>query len=130
MYMVAERGVNHPLKVTTIQFFEDLGEFYRQCHIDYINHCAELASRKDDYAKRQLENITFGEYLDGWFRSRWVVYECKPGELNPKTGRQKKPVNLADRKRKYNYDTQEYEYPDGESPFIQHARELGFDLDK
>lgn len=134
MYMVAERGVNYPLKVTTIQFFEDLSEFVRRCHIDYINHCAELASRQKGpqarWVKDRLETITFAKYLDGWFESRWVIYECKPGEVNQKTGRQKKPENLAECKRKYNSTTREFEYVNGESPFVKLARELGFDLDK
>lgn len=98
MYMVAKRGARYPLKVTTIRFHEDLDDFIRQCHIDYINWCAKMNGSKHASAQKIVAHNKFGDYLSGWFSGRWIVYECKPTEINKRTGKTKPPENLGGKK--------------------------------
>lgn len=131
MFMVAERGINHPLKITTIQFHPDLSKFLQQCHIDYINHCANIASKMDDnsvWAKEQLEKTSFKSYLHGWFSNQWIVYECTPTEVNKKTGKPKKPTNIAECKRKWNSDEGDWDVQ-SESRLVEIAKELGYNIE-
>ncbi len=135
--MVAQRGAKHPLKVTTIQYHEDLGTFIRQAHIDYINHCAEVAAKLDDpkhghIYQRQLNEATFGGYLSSWFANRWYIHECKPSEKNKKTGKSKQPKNLCAKKEKWGKDANG-EYKKTvlmECPLINIARDLGYNMEE
>ena len=127
MYMIAERGYQYPLKITTIQFDPDLKRFVRQCHIDYINACAEDTARLGP-GEEALEETCFRDFLHSWFTHRWVIYKCEPTEINKRNNKPKRPVNLCEHKVSWNEEQGDYIGKD--SFLVKIAEELGYDLNR
>lgn len=135
-YMIAQRGSGRgPIKVGSIQFHEDLDSIVRQAHVDYINHVAGLSSKldsKDDWtaawAAERLQDTTFASYLNTKFNS-WFIFECTPTEINKKTGKPKKPVNLVSTRHKYDKEERTYKLTK-DNKLVGIAIELGYDVDE
>jgi len=135
-YMIAQRGSGRgPIKVGSIQFYEKLDEIVRKAHIDYINHVADLSSKLDhfdtwtrDMAAERLETTSFASYLNSKF-SAWFIFECTPTEINKKTGKPKRPVNLVSTRHKYDKEDRTYKLTK-DSKLVDIARDLGYDVDE
>ena len=93
MYMTAQRG-STGFKVTSIVFHENLERFIRERHVEFINLCSQRPnSSYGGYDPAAYwRTLKFSDYLE---RTFWYIMECKEPEINQKTGKPKKPKNLA-----------------------------------
>lgn len=90
MYMFGERN-DKGIKVTSVTFHNSLEEIFQILHIKYINLCMKL-TKSPYHTQEELDRYTFHYWLDG-NGSRYVIYECIPGEktenLNKNNNRRK-----------------------------------------